>query len=379
MNILILEPYFTGSHAAWAEGYKKYSQHHIEILSLSGQFWKWRMHGGAVTLARKFLSHNLTPDLFIATDMLDLTTFLALTRHRTAEIPAAIYFHENQLCYPWSPEDSDVIQKRDRHYGFINYASALAADVVLFNSQFHSDSFLNELIRFLKHFPDHRGLENIEQIAAKSRVLNLGLDLLQFDQYQPKIETMKAVPPLLLWNHRWEYDKNPGDFFDALFAINEQGLDFQVAILGENFSTAPIEFEQAREKLGDKIVQYGFVNSFDQYARWLYQADILPVTSIQDFFGASVVSAIYCGCYPILPKRLAYPEIIPLEIYPDHFYNNFDDLVAKLTDAIKNIESIRQQNLSPVVKKYSWQEMAPVYDKTFNNYASGERHTLFNR
>ncbi|MCH6560361.1 DUF3524 domain-containing protein, partial [candidate division KSB1 bacterium] len=46
MNILILEPYFTGSHKAWAQGYQKQSKHRVEILSLPGNFWKWRMHGG---------------------------------------------------------------------------------------------------------------------------------------------------------------------------------------------------------------------------------------------------------------------------------------------------------------------------------------------
>lgn len=155
MNILILEPYFTGSHAAWAEGYKRYSQHHVKILSLNGQFWKWRMHGGAVTLARKFLAQNFSSDLLLASDMLDITTFLALTRHRTSATPVAMHFHENQLRYPWSSHDRDVIKKRDRHYGFINYFSALAADAVFFNSKFHRDSFLEELQRFLKHFPDH--------------------------------------------------------------------------------------------------------------------------------------------------------------------------------------------------------------------------------
>ena len=55
MNIVILEPYFTGSHASWANEYKAYSRHQVTILSLKGQYWKWRMHGGAVTLADKFL------------------------------------------------------------------------------------------------------------------------------------------------------------------------------------------------------------------------------------------------------------------------------------------------------------------------------------
>ena len=125
LNILLLEPYFTGSHAAWARGYQRFSRHRVDILSLKGQFWKWRMHGGAVTLARKFNEGEYKPDLILASDMLDLTTFLTLTRRRTAGIPVALYFHENQLAYPWSPDDRDVAQQRDHHYGFINYVSAL--------------------------------------------------------------------------------------------------------------------------------------------------------------------------------------------------------------------------------------------------------------
>ena len=31
MKILIVEPYFTGSHKQWAEGYKKYSKHKLDL------------------------------------------------------------------------------------------------------------------------------------------------------------------------------------------------------------------------------------------------------------------------------------------------------------------------------------------------------------
>ena len=136
MNILLLEPYYTGSHAQWVEGYARHSTHQVEILKTNGCFWKWRMHGGAVTLAKKFVKGGYRPDLLLTTDMLDLTTFLALTRDRTAAVPTAVYFHENQITYPWSPKDRDILANRDKHYGFINYATALAADAVFFNSQF---------------------------------------------------------------------------------------------------------------------------------------------------------------------------------------------------------------------------------------------------
>ncbi len=72
MHILLIEPYFTGSHKSWAEGYKSHSNHTINLLTMKGQFWKWRMHGGAVTLANQYLYSNYNPNLIITPDMLDL-------------------------------------------------------------------------------------------------------------------------------------------------------------------------------------------------------------------------------------------------------------------------------------------------------------------
>ena len=154
MKILIIEPYFTGSHKAWVNSFKKNSSHSIKVITMKGQFWKWRMHGGAITLAKEFNSINFLPDLIIATDMLDLPNFISLTRNKISGIPIILYFHENQITYPWSKEDRDHLKNRDKHYGFINYASALSADCNLFNSKFHMDSFIKELPKFLKQFPD---------------------------------------------------------------------------------------------------------------------------------------------------------------------------------------------------------------------------------
>ena len=58
MKILLIEPYYSGSHKQWADGFKNHSRNEIKILSLKGQFWKWRMHGGAVTIASKFNKMN---------------------------------------------------------------------------------------------------------------------------------------------------------------------------------------------------------------------------------------------------------------------------------------------------------------------------------
>jgi len=201
MHLVLLEPYFTGSHRRWAEEYARFSAHDVTILSLPGRFWKWRMHGGAVSLAQQFSALSPPPDVILASDMFDLTTFLALTRPRSAHIPVALYFHENQLTYPWSPTDRDIVAQRDSHYGFINYASALAADAVFFNSGFHLDAFFDALPQFLKQFPDFNGLENVSALRQKSKVLPLGLDLRRFDSLRPDPRPTNEIPTIL-WNHR---------------------------------------------------------------------------------------------------------------------------------------------------------------------------------
>ncbi len=368
MKILIVEPYYTGSHALWAEEYARYSRHNVRIFSMNGKYWKWRMHGGAVTMAQRFLASDFRPHLLLATSMLDLTTFLALIRKIDWEMKTAYYLHENQMTYPWSPKDRDVVNKRDMHYGFINYVSALAADAVFFNSAYHQQSFFDELPRFLKSFPDQNLLSSIQGLSEKSQVLSLGMDLNKFNEYKPAGENKyRARKPLILWNHRWEYDKNPEAFFNALFQLSDKGLDFEVAVLGECFAQEPGIFLKAAEKLSDKIVQFGFVEQFSEYASFLWKADIMPVTSNQDFFGGSVVQGLYCNCCPLLPKRLAYPEHVPYDRHQSFFYDDFDNLVEKLEALILNIEKTGEVNIQPFVTQYDWQNMAPIYDAQFED------------
>jgi glycosyltransferase involved in cell wall biosynthesis len=369
MKICLIEPFHTGSHATWAEEYAHYSRHDVELLTLSGRRWKWRMHGGAVTLARQFMSGCEQPDLFLASDMLDLTTFLALTREKTAKIPTALYFHENQLTYPWSTNGANPAQQR-AHYAFINYTSALAADAVLFNSHYHLDAFTQALPDFLKSFPDQNELASVDLIRNKCEVLPLGLDLRRFDEYQPEpsqtgTESKEtARPPLILWNHRWEYDKNPEEFFHALYLLQEEEIPFEVAILGESYRNCPPIFSEARQRLGERIVHFGYAEDFADYARWLWRADVLPVHSHHDFFGASVVQAIYCNCAPLLPRRLAYPEHLPAELQDHYLYENLDELLGRLRQLLKN-PCRNPGTMREHVSRYNWAEMVEQYDALF--------------
>ncbi len=357
-HILILEPYYGGSHARFVDGFCRHTRHTTTACTLPARFWKWRMHGAAVTLARQVLRAGLQPDAIFASDMLDLTTFQALTRHALADVPAVLYMHENQLTYPPPPGT-----KRDLHYGWINYASMLAANRVLFNSRYHLNELFDELPRLLKHFPDFNNLETIDEVRAKSQILHLGVDLTRHDSERVAGD---GGSPIILWNQRWEYDKAPATFFDALYTLAGEGLEFRVILAGENFRNIPEEFEEARQRLGDRIIHYGWEDDPAAYSRLLWQADIVLSTAIHEFFGVATVEAMYCDCYPILPNHLAYPELLPPEAHDRHLYQDMAGLLDRLRWAITHRDELRRHSLHRHVTRFDWSHLIDKYDSLFD-------------
>lgn len=320
------------------------------------------MQGGAVTLARLFNEQPINPNVILASDMFDLSTFRALTRVRTGSTPTALYFHENQLTYPQNSRQSHGYQ-----YGFINYTSALSADAVYFNSAFHRDAFLDELPRMLKHFADFNELQTVDEIRRRSSVLPLGLDLRRFDVY--RTENTAGEPPLILWNHRWEEDKNPAAFFAALYSLLNRDVPFRVALVGENFQQHPIAFEQARDKLGARVTHYGYLDTFADYARLLWQADYVVSTAYQDFFGIAVTEAIYCDCVPLLANRLNYPALIPPELHSRCLFrgDNLLPLLLKHLNGDIQINRVERSVLQKNIAQYDWATMGAIYDAALEN------------
>lgn len=366
LNVTLLEPYYGGSHQRWADGYQQHTQHHITLLTLPAQAWKWRMQGGAVSLARLFNESGAQPDVILASDMMNLATFRTLTRARTHSIPHALYFHENQLTYPQNSR-----QGHGWRYGFINYVSALSADRVLFNSQYHLDAFFEALPKMLKHFYDFNELDTVAELRQRSAVLPLGMNLRRFDAFH--VVKSPGAPPLILWNHRWEEDKNPAAFLRLLRQLAERNVAFQVALLGERVRHFTPEFERTRDQLGERVVQFGYADDFAAYARWLWQADYVVSTAHQEFFGGAIAEAIYCGCIPLLPKRLNYPYLIPVSAYDACLYRAEADLLPLMLSHLSSEVMVDSSALRDHITAYDWGLIAPRYDDTLTRLAQDAR------
>ena len=360
MHILWLDPFHGGSHAAVAAGYTARSRHTVTLLGMPVDGgWRWRMRGGAVTLARMVRASGVRPDLIVASDMLDLAAFRALSADCLAGVPAAIYFHENQLTYPLPPG-----RKRDFSFAWVNYTSALAADAVIFNSDFHRGAFLAALPDMLGRYHDYQELQTVAEIAAKSHVLAPGVDLGRLEGPPER----DGGPPVILWNSRWEYDKQPEAFFAGLEALEVRGVSFRLIIAGEHIDPNAPAFAAARERWAARAIHWGYAASHAEYARLLRRSDIVVSTAIQEFFGIGVVEAMACGCAPVLPRRLNYPHLIPADLHADHLYDDPVDMVDLLLGALARAGAGRG-TWPAVAAPYGWAYAAPRYDALFADLA----------
>jgi len=324
------------------------------------------MHGGAVTLAREFQGLDFQPDLLLATDMLDLTTFLALSRRRTAQLPTVLYLHENQLTYPLpeDPEQGPMRRQRgerDLHYAFINYASMLTANHIVFNSEFQRSCLFDQLPSFLNHFPEFREEQTLDQLRSRSSVLSVGLDLKCLESNRTG---SRQNPPLILWNQRWEYDKNPEGFFETLLTLAGENIPFEVALCGESFQQQPKIFASAIQTLGNRVMHQGYAQP-ELYHRLLWESTLTFSTAIHEFFGISILEAALCETLPFLPNRLSYPELLPTEFHARCLYDCQEGLLQHLRWSLAHPEETRRiaTTLASRIRTFDWECWAPEYDR----------------
>jgi len=311
-RILALNAWHGGSHQAFLEGWACHSQHDFTILPLPGRKWKWRMRHSAVTFAQQLheqisddQSERPTWDVLFCTDMLGLAEFRGLCSEDIRRLPAIVYFHENQLTYPTQKDE-----ERDFHFAYSNMTSALAADSVWFNSNYHRDEFLNALRTLLRRMPDFGHEESVDQILAKSEIQHPGIEGPTENQSAVRTGRRAGGPLRIAWASRWEHDKNPDLFFTALEELAKRSVPFEINVLGESFRNSPPCFEMAQRKLSKHIRHWGFAESRAEYFRILSESDVIVSTARHEFFGISVLEAAVVGCRPLVPRALAYPETL---------------------------------------------------------------------
>ena len=311
MRILHLEPWLEGSHAAFVETLERRLAAEWTVLGLPGRHWKWRMRGSAM-----YFASNERPALVAGHDLLLASSFTPLAElvslvGELRDVPKVLYFHENQLTYPTQTGETD---QRDHHFGFTQLVSASVSDLCLFNSRYNLDSFLAAGTDLVARMPDARPQGWPGVLASRCEVLPVPLELSRFARSPCVDDTagpQRDRGPIILWNHRWEHDKDPECFFRVLDVLARKKVPFRLVVCGRSHVRNPPVFDSLAERFGSRLLHLGFLSSRTEYADLLGRAHLVVSTARHEFFGVSVLEAVHAGARPVVPDRLAYPELFP--------------------------------------------------------------------
>ncbi len=366
-KILFIEPFHGGSHQVFVRGLISHSSHRIDRVTLPACNWQWRLNGSAAYFARQGIRFE-DYDGIIVSGMLRLCDLKALAGRNFP--PVLVYFHETQLTYPRGENE-----KKDKDPGIpmADISTALCADRIAFNSGFHRDAFLKAVSEYMVKVPDFPLIGIVDEIRDKSMVLYPGMD---FHDGTTDLWACKPDIPLVIWNHRWSYDKNAASFFYAVNQLVDQGIEFELAVLGEcQAQRIPDVFQKAKDRLGQRVVHFGFVENRDEYMLWLKRGTVVVSTALQENFGMAMVEAIRLGCLPLLPNRLSYPEILPHRFHDAFLYSNQKEFLFKFRELLlfRHLYKKTAEDLANALNSHSWRERIVEYDNELERLCRCER------
>ena len=364
-RVVLVEPYYGGSHRVWADGLVAHSRHEIHLVTHDAAYWRWRLRGSALTLAedvQAVIDRHGPPEALLVSDMVHLAALLGFLRRDLGDAAVALYLHENQLTHPVGPRD-----RPDEGLALANWLSMAAADRVFVNSETQLADLRSALPVLLGRALDHGHAHRLEEVLDRCEVLPVGVDLAGI---APDGHPVPAAP-LIVWNHRWDQEKRPDRLFSALHRLADEGVPFRLALAGENLRVDPQEFDRIRERLGDRVVHVGRLD-LDGYGRLLAASDVTVSTAEHETFGIAAVEAMAAGCVPLLPNRLSYPEIVPARWHEAVLYEESelrDRLRAVLTDLPAARAGI--QGLAASMRRFDWSVVATRYDDGIDRLSAG--------
>jgi glycosyltransferase involved in cell wall biosynthesis len=362
LRVLLLSAYTARSHVYWQECLlDMFPDWQWNCLGLPPRYFSWRVRGNPLYWAlreREVLEGSY--DLLIATSMVDLATLRGLVPG-LATVPTVLYFHENQFAYPQDRQQHSLLEAQ-----MVSLYSALAADRLLFNSRYNQETFFSGLAALLRRLPDKVPGGIVPGLTRKASVVPVPLKPAQASRCQPGAswpgaEGLYPARPLrLVWVGRLEHDKGGDTLLHALRELKRRDLDFELAVIGQQFRNSPPVFANIEQEFASRIVQFGYLDKVADYRQYLADADVVLSTAEHEFQGLAVLEAVAAGALPAVPDTLVYPEIFPGKYRYDAKHNTPGEEAARLIcDLAGELSGGGVQ--APDVQRFSQENLTPLY------------------
>lgn len=376
-RILLLSAYDSASHRYWREGLvAALPEFDWVVKTLPARHFSWRVRtsGWRWTLDDD-PDFDRPCDLVLATSLCGIAPLLAM-RPALRGAPLWLYFHENQFAHPIAerPETAEGDggtgrEKRTIQAGwqFQSLQNAWCADWISFNSAHNRDTFLEGVTRMLDRAPEELPGDPVGRIESRSDVLPVPLT----PEFRAWRDHSKE-PGLIVWNHRWEWDKQPERFLRALVRLQKDGVPFRLAMMGSGGGKGGA-LARWHEALGDRVVHWGEADP-ESYRRWMQRADIGVSTARHDFQGLAMLELAQAGATVVAPRRVAYPEVLPDAVFyegaADDADRDVEDLVGILGPLLR--ERADGEGRRVCAPPLEWGDLAARYEERIGVLLGGK-------
>ncbi|XP_030435437.1 glycosyltransferase-like domain-containing protein 1 isoform X5 [Gopherus evgoodei] len=361
MSILLIEAFYGGSHKQLADLLQEEIEECV-LYTLPARKWHWRARTAALYFMQT-VPANANYRILFASSVLNLTELIAL-RPDLGKLKKVLYFHENQLAYP-----VQKYQERDFQYGYNQILSCLVADIVVFNSTFNMESFLTSIGKFLKLIPDHRPKDLEKIIRPKCQVLHFPIRFPDVSRFMPerKLAHLEKITGVggngdtylfrclpfqqkyratesLMKNSSSSPESGLCEARSGLCTTQQERLQYPLISLEKlNKSEASESTNQEVPCQEDK--QHVTFNPCNLLSGTDYQQRPLHIVWPHRW-----IEAVYCGCYPLCPNALVYPEIFPAE----YLYSTPEQLFKRLQNFCKRPDIVRKHLYKGEMDQFSW-------------------------
>lgn len=354
-SVLAFEAWDAGSHRSVRESIARHGRLDWRFLTKAGRSPRWRLRHAALEFATSSradpletageapLAHDDVAAIF-ATGMLSLADLRAVLPNTLRNRPFILSMHENQVAYPVSGAVPSETRDRDAHLAFTNLASVEAADRVVWNSRWNLESFIEGMKVVLGHAPEPVEDAWIQRLQSRSIVVPPPIETGEIEEAlvlhntptpdYPDATGGRSTAVFVAWPHRWEHDKGCKELLDladeAARREDAGGPVIRWVILGHRPPDPPEAMKTMLKRHAGRIAHAGELER-SEYLAWLCKCDWVLSTAHHEFFGMAVAEALFAGCLPWLPSRLAYPELVPTDAL------NLNPWSKPSDDAIRNL------------------------------------------
>lgn len=356
-KILLLSPYDILSHQYWWQGLQaQFPEYQWTVLTLPPRYFSWRIRGNSLSWA--FTQGDILKqhyDLLISCSMTDLSSLRGFIPE-LGKIPTLVYCHENQFLFPQTEHQHSAIEAQ-----ILQIYTLLCADKIIFNSYFNRDSFFEGVRNLLQKLPDQVPKNLIHLLENKTVVIPVLLETIKPAKQKNELFT-------LVWNHRWEYDKGLQQLLLLIESLCEKNIDCHFHIVGQQFRKVPEPLQKAIDLLQKHNMagKTGFIENRNDYLALLGESHLVLSTSLHEFQGLAIMEAVLCGCTPLLPNRLSYPEFFDEGFLYASYPENPQQESAAALEKILLLHSqwkqgLLENNTTALQKIPTWKNMKAAY------------------